>query len=404
MADSRKAPLIVFGEDWGAHPSSTQHLIGRIAAERQVVWVNSIGMRRPKVSLRDFKRVWSKLSAMIGRSSAPKSRMENAPDSIHVVHPRAVSWPGNPVAQWINRVVVGAQVRKRLQTLGISEKPVLWLSLPTAACFVGAFGEAAVVYYAGDDFSALEGVDHRPVERMEAGLTEKADAIVAASDAIAAKFPRDKTFIISHGCDFEKFAAPSIEPDDLRDTESEARPVAGFYGSLSSWLDQDLLAEAATRLPRWRFVLIGDKCCDVSRLEQVENIEFFGRRGHDALPGYVQNWDVSLMPFKDNAQIRACNPLKLREYMAAGTPIVSTDFPALTPYRRHVRVETAPDRFAAAIQAAAQEGATDRQARRNAVSRESWERKSADVAVLLDVLQNGAVSQSEPVAKTALAQ
>ena len=226
-----------------------------------------------------------------------------------MIHPRAVSWPGNPLAQWLTRVLVGNQVRAPLRSLGITQQPLLWLSLPTASCFVGAFNEAAVVYYAGDDFSALEGVDHRPVARLEGRLAEKADAVIAASEAIAAKFPRDKTFIISHGCDFERFAAPAAAPADLRAGRDDTRPVAGFYGSLSTWLDQDLLAETAARLPDWRFVLIGDACCDLSRLKQAANIELLGRRPHDALPGYVQDWDVSLMPFKDNAQIRACNPL-----------------------------------------------------------------------------------------------
>ena len=40
------APMIVFGEDWGAHPSSTQHLMTRLAGDRDILWVNSIGLRR----------------------------------------------------------------------------------------------------------------------------------------------------------------------------------------------------------------------------------------------------------------------------------------------------------------------------------------------------------------------
>jgi len=40
--------LIVFGEDWGSHPSSTQHIVSHLAANRRVLWVNSLGLRRPK--------------------------------------------------------------------------------------------------------------------------------------------------------------------------------------------------------------------------------------------------------------------------------------------------------------------------------------------------------------------
>ena len=43
-----KPQLVVLGEDWGQHPSSTQHLIKRLLPDYQVLWVNSIGLRRPR--------------------------------------------------------------------------------------------------------------------------------------------------------------------------------------------------------------------------------------------------------------------------------------------------------------------------------------------------------------------
>jgi hypothetical protein len=44
------------------------------------------------------------------------------------------------------------------------------------------------------------------------------------------------------------------------------------------------------------------------------------------------------LPFVDNAQIKACNPLKLLEYLATGTPVISTPFPALMPYKHMLHV------------------------------------------------------------------
>ena len=56
--------LIVFGEDWGGLPSSTQHLISHLMKRHRVIWVNSIGMRSPQLSFRDIKRVWQKMMAV----------------------------------------------------------------------------------------------------------------------------------------------------------------------------------------------------------------------------------------------------------------------------------------------------------------------------------------------------
>ena len=99
----------------------------------------------------------------------------------------------------------------------------------------------------------------------------------------------------------------------------------------------------------WDFVLIGNIHVDVSRLEGCDNIHFLGPKPHEKLPAYIQHWDVSLLPFKRTPQIEACNPLKLKEYMAAGTAIVSTDFPAVNMFGDIISIADTADSFVRAI-------------------------------------------------------
>ena len=374
------ADLIVFGEDWGRHPSSTQHLVKRLAADRRVVWINSIGLRRPRLGPADLKRVVQKLRAVLfGPSGGPVGR-EPMPANLSVVAPLALPWPGNPLAGWINRQLVGRQVRRVMAARGIT-RPVLWASLPTAVDLMGAFGERATIYYCGDDFAHLAGVDHGPVTRAETRLAAKADRILAASPALAAKFPAAKTLMLPHGADIALFAAPAPRAPDLPDG-----PVAGFYGSLSAWLDQDLLAAVARRLPQWTFLVIGEARVPVGRLTAVPNIRLIGPRPHAALPGYAQHWQASLLPFLDNAQIRSSNPLKLREYLATGRPVVSTPFPALAAYADLVSIAADAAGFAAAIEQSAHEPEARRAERRDRVRSETWEARAAQVATLIDEL------------------
>ncbi|MFO1036107.1 MAG: glycosyltransferase [Geminicoccaceae bacterium] len=371
-----KAPLVVFGEDWGGHPSSTQHLVRRLAAERDVVWVNSIGLRRPTLTRADFARLGRKL-----RGVTPKSTAVTAPkpDRLTVVDPRAIPWPGQPIARRLNRQLLGRQVRQALEQRNL-DHPILWTSLPTAVDVVGELGERGVVYYCGDDFGALAGVDHAPVMALEHELAECADLVLAASRKLADRFETKKTALVPHGVDFDLFAAGGERPAELpADT-----PIAGFYGSLSDWIDVDLLAGVAARMPEWQFALIGPVRTDVSRLSGTPNVRLLGEMPHARLPAFVANWTVSLLPFRDNDQIRACNPLKLREYLAGGTPVVSTEFPALDGYRDHVRVAVDPDSFAGAIRAAADEPPTKRDLRRRQVADESWDARAAQVDELLD--------------------
>lgn len=205
-------------------------------------------------------------------------------------------------------------------------------------------------------------------------------AILAASETLAARFPAHKTRLLPHGVDAALFSTPAPRLDDL----PAGGPVAGFYGSLAPWIDLDLVAATARLLPEWRFVMIGAAQTDLSAIEGIGNIERLGARPHAALPGYAQHWDAGIIPFRDTPQIRACNPLKLREYLAAGRPVVSTDFPALDGYRDLVQVATTPEDFAAALRASLTD--TNAPARQAAVAAQSWAARAAEAAAWIDAL------------------
>ncbi|MDD7909219.1 glycosyltransferase [Pseudovibrio exalbescens] len=373
--------LVVFGEDWGRHPSSTQHLISRLSDDWQVVWVNSIGLRRPRLSFRDLKRVTEKLGSILSR---PKRMNGTAtalvPANIHVHAPTAIPWPGSRLAACANRRLLARQVTSWMREDGV-KRPILWTSLPTAVVALGEFEERAVVYYCGDDFSSLAGVDHKPVAAMERQLVKKADLIVAASQHLADRFPAEKTLYLPHGVDYDLFAKPADRPSDLPQTG----PIAGFYGSIADWVDVAMLCEAAIQCPDWHFVLIGAVETDISLLEKHGNIHFLGRRPHDLLPGYVQHFDAALLPFKDTEQIRNCNPLKLREYLAAGTPIITTRFPAMEPYAPLLTVLETGEPLAHALNFALNDKQRN-SVRREVVRPESWSSRAAQLEAALKSL------------------
>ena len=62
-------------------------------------------------------------------------------------------------------------------------------------------------------------------------------------------------------------------------------------------------------------------------LDNVPNVHFLGRKPYGELPAYCKAFDVALNPFVVNELTLAANPLKVREYLAAGLPVVSTDIP-----------------------------------------------------------------------------
>ena len=369
--------LVIIAEDWGRHPSSTQHLAKQLAASRKILYVNSLGLRRPRLSVADLRRVVRKFLDLFG-TRTPEGQ-EPAPPNLTVVAPLALPFPGSRMAGRINRWLLGRRIRNAMSRRGITT-PVLWVSMPTGVDAIGELGERAVIYYCGDDFGALDGVDHAPVLRLEQRCIAAARLIFAVSPTLATRLPESKTMLLEHGVDLDLFIRPACRAADL-----PTGPVAGYYGNICERLDQPLLAAIARKLPEWTFILIGDVRVPVELLAAEPNIRFLGRRSHAALPGYAQHWTVSLLPFLDTAMVRASNPLKLREYLAAGRPVVATPMPAVVPFGDVVTITDDPLQFAAAIRA----GATappDPEYLRARVTSESWATRAAAAAERIDAL------------------
>lgn len=374
--------MVVFGEDWGQHPSSTQHLVRQFLKERRVIWVDSLGLRTPRLTISDAGRLCQKAGSILRRALAAPAR--SAHDGIkphRTIAPLAIPAPNNRFANAVNRQLVSRQINKAMQELGM-QRPVLWTSLPTAQPLIGAFDHGPVVYYAGDDFSALAGVDHDNVVRAEQLVAAAADLVFAASPNIALRFPAEKTAVLRHGVDLELFSTQAPRPADL----PKSRPIIGFYGSLSAWIDIDLLWHLARSRPDYDVVLIGKERVDISKLRKLPNVHILGPRPHSSLPGYVQHFDVAILPFLMNDQIMACDPLKLREYLASGTPIATKDFPALDLYRPFVHVGNTTEQFLWAIDRAMQDKGRSA-LRRGVVSGETWQRRADDAMMLLDLIE-----------------
>ncbi|WP_070971420.1 glycosyltransferase family protein [Vibrio sonorensis] len=323
--------IIVFGEDFGGLPSSTQHLITGLCKNYRVLWVNSIGLRQPRLCKKDLARVFRKL---FGSKGTVKFSDDAFSSNIITVNLRTIPAPQSVVVRWFAKTLMVWQLKLLFRHHKISN-PILWTSLPTAADLCGSLGERSVVYYCGDDFSSLAGVDHKVVEQHERKLVEKSDVIFAASDKLLQKFPSHKTYLMPHGVDYDLFATPTYRATDL---PNNARPTAGFYGSLSEWLDYDLLKSLCLAKPEWNFVFVGPLELSSFPLDDLPNVYRLGPKPHSTLPSYIQHWDISLLPFINNEQIKNCSPLKLMEYLSSGTPVLASRFNAVEPLSHVINI------------------------------------------------------------------
>jgi glycosyltransferase involved in cell wall biosynthesis len=371
--------IICFAHDWKGDPTSKTHIMRILSAKNRILWVNSIGMRRPTASVRDFRRLAAKL-----RSSLQGCHRVH--DNLHVWNPLALPLPGVAWADRLNTWLLSTSIRRLVRRLGLHD-PILWTFLPNVNRLVGRLGERMVIYHCVDEYSAFSGVPREQLQHMERDLVERAAVVFTSSEELCREREafNPRTFFVSHGVDVAHFAR-ALDPRTTVPTDLEpiARPVIGFFGLIADWVDLALIREVALARPQWSIVLLGRVVTDLAPIDRLPNVHLLGQKPYAFLPSYCKGFDVGIIPFRRNELTRKANPLKLREYLAAGLPVVSTDLPEIRKYGNVVRIASDPTGFVREIELSLRErGGSFGTARVDAMKAESWEARVEELSGLI---------------------
>lgn len=330
--------FLVFSDDWGEHPSCCQHIFKYICRNHRVLWVNTIGMRNIKLSKRDLEKAIVKGRKMLGadRWSISGNKMVK-PENLEVVQPLMLPFVTLPGVRWMNARSVIWRVRKALNTYGMS-RPILISTVPNVSDYLGSFGEQRVVYYCVDDFAEWPGLLHRMVREMEEDLVGKSDCIIATSEMLCAKFEgkRKPVSLLSHGVDIDHFNSDTSAEHHL--LQSIPLPRIGYFGLFDERNDQYLLRDLALANPHVSIVITGNVVVNVEDLQKLPNVYFIGPVGYEDLPAVVAGWKMCILPYKDNVQTSTINPLKIKEYIATGLPVLSTPIPGVMSLKDHIKL------------------------------------------------------------------
>lgn len=368
--------IIYFAKEWGNDRTSCDHVFRHLAAENKVLWVNSISMRNPNfASPSDLKKILRKLRMCFGglRQVGPQA---------WVYQPMVIPLPYSSFAKTINRALLRWSLRRQARKLGMS-RPQLWTFLPNVADVVGQLDESVVVYYCTDEWSAFSYLDGGKMAAMERDLLRKADLCLATGHTLVAskKQYNPNTFLASHGVEYHRFAkALAPETTVPEDIAGLPHPVIGFFGLLHEWVDLKLIAEVARSHREWSVVLIGDVCVPLDGVRELPNVHVLGRRPYETLPAYCKGFHAGIIPFVVSDLSRAVNPIKLREYLSAGLPVVSTDLPEVKACSDLCSVAHGPEEFIASLEHALRDDTpAKRRQRSDAMRDETWEAKMKQV-------------------------
>ncbi len=352
MAERRT--ILYFGNLWAAENRTSSHHVARwLASRHDVIYVECPGMRAPKATGRDLRKV---LSTIRLGFSAPRPQ----PEGVKVLTLLQVPFHRFAWVRRLNRELIRLRARWVLRSLGARD-PITWFVIPHVATVAGRLGERLVVYYCTDDYSSFPDVDSAAVREMDEELTRRADVVFVTSETLrpAKALLNPEVHVAPHGVDFEHFVRaqdPTLPvPEDVA---SLPRPIVGFFGLIERWIDLDTVAWLAEQRPAWTFLMIGRLAVPEAEVPRRPNVVFLGRRPYETLPAYGKTFSAALIPYHLTYQVMHANPLKLREYLAMGKPIVSVSTPEIDKFAAHVRIGKTREELLAHLDAAVRDGLT----------------------------------------------
>jgi len=378
--------IIYFSNDWAADNKTSSHQIAQqLSKSNRLLYIEASGLRAPTTSAHDIKRIFNKIKKIF-------SGARKVSDNVHVYSPFIIPFHRYAFIKKINKFILVYSIKKTSKKLGF-KKPILWIVIPHMSVVINNLDEKLVVYYCVDDFSSLPGVDTKAILEHDVTVTEKADVIFTPSQPLYEKKVKinNNTYLSPHGVNIDHFAKVFNKdldiPVEMRDLD---KPIIGFFGLIEQWIDLELIKYMAQANPRRSIVLIGRVVQDITGFNGIDNVYFLGARPYDLLPNYAKLFDVAVIPYKLNKQVYNANPIKLREYLAMGKPVVSVRSPEMEKFSDVIYISDNYEEFVNNIENALNNNTDIKvQERITKVKYSSWEKRLEKVSEIISkVLKN----------------
>lgn len=230
--------------------------------------------------------------------------------------------------------------------------------------------------------------------RLEADIVRKFDVTLTTSRELRRlKLKQsDNVFLHPNAADFSTFQRALTEkfprPAELQ--PAEGKKIVGYTGNIDPRIDYQLLKAVIDYHPDKMIVMVGPLTTDEHKtiaLADHPNVIMVGSKRIEELPPYVQYFDCALIPFKKNTLTKSIYPLKINEYLAAGRPVVATDFSEdIQSFSEVIYIGRDTGEFVQAIDQAIQENSPEKVRARTAVANtNTW---TARVQQFWDILEN----------------
>ncbi|NYT46305.1 glycosyltransferase [Alcaligenaceae bacterium] len=351
----------------------------------RVLYVDSLGLRRPTASARDLRRIGKRLMKAV----RPPRKVR---DNLWVWSPVVLPWQRYSVIRRINRLLLNAGLWLWMKALGL-KRQWLWTYNPLTTAFFDLRSFDCCIYHCVDEIKAQPGMPVEALEQAEEDLSRRVAIIFATSTQLAEtrRVWNAHTYYLPNVADFQHFNT-ALDPRTVipADLAAIPGPRMGFIGAISGYkVDLKLIRHLAESRPDWSIILIGevgegDPWTDASLLHGLDNLHLLGPRAYEDLPAYLKGFDAALLPNLVNDYTDAMFPMKFFEYLAAGCPVVSVKLKALEEFTAVASVTSNPAEFTAAIEQVLGGNAPDLEQRLSMARAHTYEARTLRMLALID--------------------
>lgn len=347
------------------------------------------------------QNLWNRNSA--GFKQAPLLSGFKAADGVTVDIAGKLSsrWPK---LGWWDRWALNHHARRLHNRSGKSVDILLYVFEPVFADYIDLLPHSRLVYHPYDLFSTMTASNPQRIADAEKRLVEQADLVIGTSPGVIEALPMPATkqaVLLPNGANIPDGAGIGDLPcpDDLAAIPG---PRIGYVGTLNPKLDFGLLAELADMKKDWSFVFVGpDLMSRLSgRLKESErqafalfsgmqNVYLLGLRPQNAVPHYIANMSVNIIPYviEKGHWANAGSPLKVFEYLSVGKPVVTADLHIMRSLADVVAIADGAESWISALENAIDHGGTGSAATRFAKAKEnSWDNRVETLNSLLETL------------------
>ncbi len=359
--------LIILGlSRWdNALNSSTFNIAKEFARTHRVFYIDKPFSYKDYIQEKKLSPIHSRKDAILyGKNYCRKLETDGV--SFYVVTPRMCLpinfLPDGKLYDWLslyNRRLVTEVIQKLIHDFSIRSYVFFNSFLPTYFDVLrpNMLPPLIKVYRSCDNISQEKYIARHGV-RLEKQAAKEADLVLASSFMLQKNLELVSNRIVhrvANAADPEIFSCPSpqnlIRPKEIRSIRGKMLLYTGRLSNLR--IDYELLVKIAKARPFDTLVLVGlfDEWDLVKYgLRAFTNVVIVGLKPVKALREFLAFSDLTLIPFKKNTLTESIYPLKINEYLAAGKPVVSTNFSEdIRTFIPHISVADSHEGFLGAI-------------------------------------------------------